>query len=270
MSRTNSQLLGASVQEFIQIWALSGDATLNLTTSGGQANIEFKCTLGHPGAPHTLPPSVPASAPPPAPQRPRHRGPSERERNRVRAARHQAAQAEKTASSITVTDSVPAKSTTASLAPTVTAASTGSEDPESGSSKDLKCEHCDYTNNTVRGLGQHVRMMHKIAQVDGIIDPEDNNRDETITSAASEMNDNYSDLEGFDSECFHMLGVTETCAISCEEIFSSKEECYKHMYLSHSKCCIKLRSNMEKNGYEDDIRNIGYQKVMLEYTLSQI
>ena len=62
----------------------------------------------------------------------------------------------------------------------------------------MKCEHCDYTNNTVRGLGQHVRMMHKISQVDGIINLEDNNKDETITSAASEMNDNYSDLEGFD------------------------------------------------------------------------
>ena len=53
MSRTNSQFLGASVNEFIQIWALGGNATLNLTTSGGLTKVAFNCTLGKPSDPHS-------------------------------------------------------------------------------------------------------------------------------------------------------------------------------------------------------------------------
>ena len=52
--------------------------------------------------------------------------------------------------------------------------------------------------------------------------------------------------ETFNPDCFHMLGITEECAISCGKKFSSKKECYKHMYLSHSQCWIKLKSNLEK------------------------
>ena len=125
MSRSNSQFLGATVHEFMQIWALNGDATLNLTTSGGTVNLDFKCNLGQPGAPHSPPPSAPPSPPPPAPRRPRHRGPAEREKNRLRAARHQAARAKTTApvspvessvaASLTVNDS--SESPTAPVAP---------------------------------------------------------------------------------------------------------------------------------------------------------
>ena len=188
MSRTNSHFLGASVQEFLQIWALSGDATLNLTTSGGQANIEFKCTLGHPGAPHTLPPSAPPSAPPPAPHRPRHRGPAEREKNRLRAARHQAARAKSTvpvSSSVSASVSV-ADSAECSTAPVVSV-TTALEDHEAGSSPDLKCEQCEYTNNTSKGLGQHVRMKHRISQVDGVIDSDEETIKESVPVNISEV-----------------------------------------------------------------------------------
>ena len=33
----------------------------------------------------------------------------------------------------------------------------------------IKCEQCDYTNTTEKGLAQHTRMKHKISQVDGNI-----------------------------------------------------------------------------------------------------
>ena len=75
MLRSNSQFLGASVREFLHFWALGGEATLNLTTCGGEAKIEFNCSLGQPGAPHSLPPA-PNPAPPPQspPRQARHRG----------------------------------------------------------------------------------------------------------------------------------------------------------------------------------------------------
>ena len=187
MSRSNSQFLGATVHEFMQIWALNGDAILNLTTSGGTVNLDFKCSLGQPGAPHSPPPSAPSSPPPPAPRRPCHRGPAEREKNRLRAARHQAAWAKtaapvspvesSVAASLTVNDS--SESPTAPVAPEKTAAVSGTEEGESGCSPDFKCEQCDYTNNTVNGLGQHVRMKHRVSQVDGNIDSDEESIEET-------------------------------------------------------------------------------------------
>ena len=52
------------MNEFIQIWALCGDANLNLTTHEGRTTVSFNCTVGQPGAPHSLPPfHVPTTAP---------------------------------------------------------------------------------------------------------------------------------------------------------------------------------------------------------------
>ena len=97
MSRhLNSQFVIASVNEFINVWALGGSASLSLTTKDGQATVGFNCTLGNPGAPHSLPASLPSSPPR---RQPRHRGPSEKERNRQRAACHQAARAMASAAS---------------------------------------------------------------------------------------------------------------------------------------------------------------------------
>ena len=138
MSRSNSQFLGASVNEFINIWVLGGDASLNLTTSGGLTKVAFNCTLGPPDAPYSFPPSSgpcppPWTSPPhtPTPNRPRHRGPSQRERNRQRAARHQAAQVEAAASvSSSVSAPVNASMTAPAPAPPLVPASAPAPVPE--------------------------------------------------------------------------------------------------------------------------------------------
>jgi hypothetical protein len=39
-------------------------------------------------------------------------------------------------------------------------------------SPQFKCEQCNYTNISVKGLAQHTRMKHRISQVDGNIDIE--------------------------------------------------------------------------------------------------
>ena len=106
------------MSEFMKFWSLGAEATLNLTTSGGNVKVEFNCTLGQPNAPHSLPPF------PPPPHRPRHRGPAKRERNRLRAARHQATRAEEitpvsSAPTLTVSDSATDVSSTESVAPAV-------------------------------------------------------------------------------------------------------------------------------------------------------
>ena len=116
MSRhLNSQFVIASVNEFINVWALGGSASLSLTTKDGQATVEFNCTLGNPGAPHCLPTSLPSSPPR---RQPRHRGPAEKERNRQRAARHQAARATASGASsspVTAPVTLPSPSSTESV-----------------------------------------------------------------------------------------------------------------------------------------------------------
>ena len=167
-SRSNFQFLGALVSEFINIWALGGDASLNLKTSGGLATVSFNCTLGHPGAPHSPPPpSSPVSSSKSPPLRPRHRGPAERGRNRLRAARHQAAKEVTTAPVFTsVAD---ANNASVASSPTLDAspkASTEEDEPVSVS-EDLtiqfKCDQCSYSNTTDKGLRQHIRMKHRIS-----------------------------------------------------------------------------------------------------------
>ena len=164
------------------MWAFGGDATLNLSTSGGLTTVAFNCTIGHPGAPHYLPPSsAPFSSATTPPHRPRHRGAAEKEKNRQRAAAHQAAQAKATApvpslvpvtisvKAATSTDSVKAASST--IDPMTSASSTASvvtkESESSLSSLDFKCDQCNFTSNSDKGLKTHTRMKHRISQLDG-------------------------------------------------------------------------------------------------------
>ena len=148
----------------MQFWALGGEATLNLTTSGGKAKVEFNCSLGQPGAPHFLPHVPATSFPRPPPRRPRHRGPGERERNNQRAARHQAAKAaaalsaSSNASCTSATDSVTAAVISS---PTITAP-VNSPNLLSPTEETLsKCEMCDFTSTSRHGLSVHMGRTHK-------------------------------------------------------------------------------------------------------------
>ena len=49
--------------------------------------------------------------------------------------------------------------------------------------------------------------------------------------------------------------------ISCKEKFSNKEDCYKQMYLSPSQCCQILKSNMEKDGFGDEIGTLDFRRL---------
>ena len=145
----------------MQFWALGGDATLNLTTSGGEAKVEFNCSLGQPGAPHSLPPAPAPSFPPPH-RRPRHRGPSEKERNRQRAARHQAAKAAASpasAESSFNSASGPVASAVTSP-PDVTVPVIPPKPPSPTVETLIKCELCEYTSTSKHGLSVHMGRMH--------------------------------------------------------------------------------------------------------------
>ena len=65
------------------------------------------------------------------------------------------------------------------------------------------------------------------------------------------------------------MGTTKKCVVYCNELLSTKEECYAHMYLSLSQCCQRLYSNLEKCGYEEEIKKVGIQKVCVQIKASQ-
>ena len=174
-TRTNSQFVAASVTEFLSVWSLGGEASLNLTTRNGHAEVKFNCTLGHPCALHSLPPSpTPSPTPAPPPHQPRHRGPAERERNRQRAARHQGAMQAASATSspstsletVSVTDSTspsPAtKSTVSNIGATVSVTTT--TDSESDNSISFQCDKCDFVSNSKHGVKVHKGTKHKETQ----------------------------------------------------------------------------------------------------------
>ena len=195
-TRSNSQFLAASVTEFVTVWALGGNASLNLSTSGGITTVGFNCTLGHPSAPHILPPPQSLPSPPPPPK-PRHRGPAERERNRLRAARHQASKgitagsAPFTSVLDTVSVAASSPSTEISTNPTIivpvipshpqqlsvtplnTALASSSApglemSSPSAVSNPLSCDLCDFEGVSTVGLKIHKSRKHEdIPQIDG-------------------------------------------------------------------------------------------------------
>ena len=184
-TRSNAQFLAASVTEFMTVWSMSGEASLNLSTIGGITTIGFNCTLGKPGAPHLLPPSTPSHPSSSPSRKPRHRGPAEKERNRLRAARHQAAQTAGNASSdpdksspldtsesITSPTPVPVPVTDSSEVNIDLVEQTDSEKTFENVPicLEFSCDLCNYKNATEKGLRQHTRMKHRISQVDGIAD----------------------------------------------------------------------------------------------------
>lgn len=105
----------------------------------------------------------------------------------------------------------------------------------------------------------------KIDQIDGFSEPVK----ETLSNPKNGEH-RKGDLEVIDQDCLNLLGITDKCMIVCKQKFATKEECYKHMYVGPSKCCQKIRSNMEKNGFKEDIKKLGFQKVMLNHTMSQV
>ena len=178
--RTNSQFVAASLTEFLTVWSMAGDANLNLTTKGGNLNLQFSLSLGTPGAPFS------PCSPTPPPFKARHRGPTQRECDRQRAARHQAAKSTSPAeSSVSSTDPVVGSPTSADIIPvtaSVTASDnsntlsmTGFEKVAASESDDstittasvatdrlhFKCEECELSFESEHGLRIHIGKQHK-------------------------------------------------------------------------------------------------------------
>lgn len=117
------ELVLNSVAEFLGIWAARGEASLSLSTKDGVTTIAFSHTLsGHPDDP-LLPPPAPTG------RNRRQRGPARKERDRMRAARYQAAK------------------------------DSASQARPQGST--IQCDQCDKSFKTESGLKIHAGKSHK-------------------------------------------------------------------------------------------------------------
>ena len=92
----------------------------------------------------------------------------------------------------------------------------------------FQCDQCNFIGASDKGLRQHTRMSHRISQLDG------NNSD-------SDDSDIDSILEMV--KCLQVLGTSKQCIAYCNYIFTTKEECYKHKFLSTSQCCQTIMSS---------------------------
>ena len=265
------------MREFLHFWALGGEATLKLTTSGGEAKVEFNCSLGQPGAPHSLPPVPAPSFPPPPPRRPRHRGPSEKERNRERAARHQAAKA--TASTTSSGTAVPGPVTAEVPPPPAPTApvnppnpppptpSVALEEPPPTVENLIKCELCDYESTSKHGVSVHMGRTHKETKKSQLL------CDKTFKCPSC--------LKLFESEhnlWYHIYGysgpevppncvgkATVKCHI-CKESESSCRKMVRHVEMKHNRTAGVLRrvdGEYHHNvgiGWDDEVQCNAYCK----------
>ena len=96
-------------------------------------------------------------------------------------------------------------------------------------------------------------MKHRISQVDG----NDSELEEYNSLPDKDIN------ELIDKECLNRCEQITQCA-SCSKIFKKAKECYIHMFLSNSHCCQTTTAKLKENGYADDLKTLGIQKLMIK------
>ena len=96
---------------------------------------------------------------------------------------------------------------------------------------------------------QHTRMLHGISQKVG-------------NNSESDDSDIDSILEMV--KCLQVLGTSKQCIAYCNYIFTTKEECYKHKFLSTSQCCQTIISNLKKSSLDEGIKKVGIQQIVLK------
>ena len=184
--------LDVAVSSFWQLarhWKQGGKAKLELACKDGNLHLQLSAVLGHPDHPHfPYPPPPPSPTPSPSVLK-KKKSPSQLRRQERR--RQEAlARAEKAAPTINIEkaastgDVEGAEKDSSDIVDSEEEAEIEQsaeklvEIPTEDFCPNFKCDQCAYTNATERGLSQHVRMKHRISQLDGNTDSEGEDLDE--------------------------------------------------------------------------------------------
>ena len=186
--------LDVAVSSFWQLarhWKQGDKAKLELSCEDGSLHMQLSALLGHPDQPHfSHPPPPPQHAPSPPLKK---KSPSQlrRQERRKREAEARADKAASEKESISEDDEKRPSTVASNVKETEIVIEANTEEPavkltnydgEETHTK-FKCTQCDYIHNTDKGLKMHIRMKHRISQVDGMndTDEEDSEDNDIIT-----------------------------------------------------------------------------------------
>ena len=159
--------------------------------------MQLSAELGHPDQPH-FPHPPPQHAPPPSGKK---KSPSQL-RHQERRKQEAQSKADEAASKVdniseNIVNIVPANVSTGQETETVEAEiQEPAVKPVDKSAEQLnpvyKCNQCNYKHTTEKGLGMHVRMKHRISQIDGNNDSDEDTSEETekVTSELDDLDQN--------------------------------------------------------------------------------
>ena len=178
---TNLDVAVGSFWQLARHWNQGGKAKLELSCEDGNLHMQLSAVLGHPDQPH-FPHPPPHHHPPPPPSFPparKRKSPSQlrRQERRKQEALAKAEEADlQEESEIGLIESADTENVVEAESENPAEMLVGNTAKDSGPK--FKCDQCDYTNATEWGLSQHTRMKHRISQVDGNIDIEDEDSEE--------------------------------------------------------------------------------------------
>ena len=178
---TNLDVALGSFWQLARHWNQGGKAKLELSCEDGNLHMQLSAVLGHPDQllfphppPHHHPPPPPFFPPQKKKKSPSQLRWQERQKQEALARAEEAASPEE--SERDLTESVPTEKHVEVEAENQTEKTVENADKDNG--LNFKCDQCAYTNVTERGLAQHVRMRHRISQLDGHVDLKEENSEE--------------------------------------------------------------------------------------------
>ena len=176
--------LDVAVGSFWQLarhWKNGDKAKLELSCEDGSLHMQLSAVLGLPDQPHFSHPPPPSHHAPPPPPPPKKKSPSQLRRQERRQREAEVKAANEAVSSLNINSeehesellndvSNPKETENVLEAYIEEPAEKLPQNVADESKLGFKCNQCEYSNPTEKGLGMHIRKKHRISQVDGVDD----------------------------------------------------------------------------------------------------
>ena len=227
-------------------WNQGDKAKLELSCEDGNLHMQLSAVLGHPDQPH-FPRPPPPQAPFPPPKKTKSPSQLRRQERRQREA---LAKAFSPTNITEESDEVLTENVVEGENETPAVKVVGS--PVKDSYLIFKCDQCTYTNATDKGLSQHVRMKHRISQVDGNIDlEEEDSKEVNVTTRKLSDDDNLEKNEtSTNSEDTDLLMCDK-----CDHRANCEVSLRKHKSKAHTKPVTHERFKCNICGENLDTKN---------------
>ena len=172
---SNLDVTLAGFWQLARHWKQGHKAKLELACENGNLHMNLSAYLGHPDLPHfpkPPPPNPSTNLPPPEKRKsPSYVRRQERRRQKAKEASHSedtsSTNSEKEITVESLKEPILGQKSAEKPADVFIEKPT-EQFVEESIDLSFKCDQCEYTNATEKGLGQHKRMKHRISQIDGM------------------------------------------------------------------------------------------------------